>query len=137
MINMTLPDSSRLRVEAATGPDTICGMTDQPNPTPQEDKPELIKNDDRRAKYPEHLLLWTLEDVAAMCGISRSMAYRMKKDQSWSSHRFGKELRFSEADIKAIQAMNHDAATASEVRRTPRTGTRANRARRNGGKGHP
>lgn len=124
--------ASCFSVGAMTDPDTIGRMKDDPDSSPPEDQPEAVRNDDRRAKHPDHLLLWTIEDVAAMCGISRSTAYRMRKDQSWPSHRFGTELRFAEADVEAIQAMNHQApptATAEPRRRTPRVGTRANRAR--------
>ncbi|WP_374208293.1 helix-turn-helix domain-containing protein [Microbacterium sp. Bi128] len=73
-------------------------------------------------------MLWTLEDVAAMCGISRSTAYRHLKENSWPHCRIGTELRFSVADIEAIQALNVVVPTALvERRRTPRVGIRANR----------
>lgn len=123
--------SSWLSVEAATGLDTIGGMSDEPNPTPQEDQPEPVKNDDRRAKYPEYLLLWTLEDVAGMCGISRSTAYRHLKEKPWPyHHRMGTELRFSEADIHGIQAMYRQAASPPGKRaRSTRIGSEAARRR--------
>lgn len=116
---------------ATTGPDTIGGMNDEPNPSPSQDKPEAAKNDDRRAKYPEHLLLWTLEDIAAMCGISRSTAYRHLKEKPWPyHHRIGTELRFSEADIQAIQAIYRQAASPAEKRaRSTRIGSETARRR--------
>jgi len=69
--------------------------------------------------------LKTIGEVAELFKISRSTAYRMKKADSWPHHRFGTEIRFSEADIAAIQAKY--AKTPTPDRRTPRIGTRANR----------
>lgn len=117
------------RVAATTDPDTIGGMKDAPSPPPEENK--SVKNDDRRAKYPEHLLLWTIEDVAAMCGISKGTAYRHLKEKPWPyHHRIGTELRFSEADIQAIQAMYRQAAAPPGQRaRSTRTGTERQKAR--------
>ena len=69
--------------------------------------------------------LRTIGEVAEMFKISRSTAYRMKKADSWPHHRFGTEIRFSEADIAAIQAKY--AQTPTPDRRAPRIGTRANR----------
>lgn len=96
-----------------------------------EGKLEAVTGDDRRAKYPAHLLLWTLEDVAIMCGISRSTAYRHLKEKPWPyHHRIGTELRFSEADIQAIQAMYRQAASPPEKRaRSTRIGSEAARRR--------
>lgn len=113
------------------GADTIDGMNDEPDSTPQDGQPEQANNDNRRAKNPEHLLLWTIEDVAAMCGISRSTAHRHLKEKPWSyRHRIGSELRFSEADIQAIQAMYRQAASPSGPRaRSTRTGTERQKAR--------
>jgi excisionase family DNA binding protein len=106
--------------------DILCSCSS----APQEDQPELAKNDDRRAKYPERLLLWTIEDVAAICGISRSTAYRHLKEKLWPHHRIGTDLKFSEADIEAIQAMyrQNDSPPVKQARNT-RIGTEASRRR--------
>lgn len=70
--------------------------------------------------------LRTIGQVAEMFQISRSTAYRLKKAQRWPCHMFGTEIRFSEADIEAIKALNQQ-TPAPEQRRPPRVGTRANR----------
>ena len=64
-------------------------------------------------------------EVARLFGISRSTAYRLKKQDDWPHHRFGTEIRFSEDDIETIRAKY--AQTPPEPRRAPRVGTRANR----------
>lgn len=68
----------------------------------------------------------TIGELAALFKISRSTAYRLKKEQRWPCHRFGTEIRFSQADVQAIQALNAQ-APAPEKRRAPRVGSRANR----------
>lgn len=70
--------------------------------------------------------LKTIGDVADLFQISRSTAYRLKKQDNWPHHRFGTEIRFSEADVEAIQA-KYAQTPAPEPRRAPRVGTRANR----------
>jgi len=69
--------------------------------------------------------LLTIGQVAEIFQISRSTAYRLKKQDRWPSHRFGTEIRFSPEDVAAIQAKY--AQTPAPERRTPRIGTRANR----------
>ncbi|WP_087874075.1 helix-turn-helix domain-containing protein [Arthrobacter globiformis] len=107
-------------------------MTDTPDTTST--VPEPGRDDGRRGRYPAHLVLWNLDDVVRMLGISRSTAYRHLKEKPWSHHRIGTDLKFSEADIEAIHALYKQ--PVPEPRRTPRVGTRANRARRNSGKDH-
>ena len=68
--------------------------------------------------------LLTIGEVAALFKISRSSAYRLKKQDNWPCHRFGTELRFSPEDIATIQAKY--AQTPTE-RRTPNIGKRANK----------
>jgi excisionase family DNA binding protein len=65
-------------------------------------------------------------EVARIFGISRSTAYRLKKQDDWPHHRFGTEIRFSESDIEVIRA-KYAQTPAPEPRRAPRVGTRANR----------
>lgn len=67
----------------------------------------------------------TIGELARIFQISRSTAYRLKKQDSWPCYLFGTEIRFSEADVEAIRAKYQQ--TPSEPRRTPRVGTRANR----------
>jgi excisionase family DNA binding protein len=67
-----------------------------------------------------------ITEVARLFGISRSTAYRLKKQDQWPHHLFGTEIRFSEADIEVIRA-KYAQTTAPEPRRAPRVGTRANR----------
>jgi len=50
-------------------------------------------------------IFYTMEEVAATFKISRSHAYRLKREQNWPHHRFGHEIRFSTEDIEAIKAM--------------------------------
>ena len=69
--------------------------------------------------------LLTITELAELFKISRSTAYRMKKEQSWPHIRFGTEIRFSPEDVATIQAKYAQAPT--EPRRTPRIGTRATR----------
>jgi excisionase family DNA binding protein len=68
----------------------------------------------------------TIGELAALFKISRSTAYRLKKEQRWPSHRFGTEIRFSAEDVEAIKALNAD-TPAPPKRTAPRVGTRANR----------
>lgn len=69
--------------------------------------------------------LITITELAELFKISRSTAYRMKKEQSWPHIRFGTEIRFSQENLEAIKALN--AQTPAPDRRAPRIGTRANR----------
>ena len=72
--------------------------------------------------------LLSIGDVALIFGISRSTAFRLKKQQSWPHVRFGTEIRFTPEDVQAIIALNHKAPPPP--RTVPNVGTRANR--RNG-----
>ncbi|WP_353711876.1 helix-turn-helix domain-containing protein [Arthrobacter sp. K5] len=90
-------------------------MIDSPEVEPAANS-DPVENDDRRAKYPPHLVLYTLEGVAAMCGISRSTAYRHLKEKLWPRHRIGTDLKFSEPDIEAIQARYRQAAELRAIR---------------------
>jgi len=69
--------------------------------------------------------LITIGELAALFKISRSTAYRMKKEQRWPHIRFGTEIRFSQENLEAIKALN--AQTPAPDRRAPRIGTRANK----------
>jgi len=69
--------------------------------------------------------LITIGELAELFKISRSTAYRMKKEQSWPNIRFGTEIRFSQENLEAIKALN--AQTPAPDRRAPRIGTRANK----------
>ena len=69
--------------------------------------------------------LITIGELAELFKISRSTAYRMKKEQSWPHIRFGTEIRFSQENLEAIKALN--AQTPAPDRRAPRIGTRANK----------
>lgn len=82
---------------------------------------ETTRQDD-----PERFL--TIVELAARFQISRSTAYRMKKEQAWPSHRFGTEIRFSPADIEAISAMNEEPPPGKRPRST-RIGSEAARRR--------
>jgi len=64
-------------------------------------------------------------DVAQIFGISRSTAFRLKKSQRWPCVRFGTEIRFTDADVEAIIALNHK--TPPPPRTVPNVGTRAAR----------
>ena len=70
--------------------------------------------------------LITIGELAELFQISRSTAYRLKKDQRWPCIRFGTEIRFSQENVEAIKALNAQ-TPAHEPRRAPRVGTRANR----------
>ena len=69
--------------------------------------------------------LITITELAALFQISRSTAYRMKKEQRWPHVRFGTEIRFTAEDVEAIKALNHQAPPPPKTR--PSVGTRANR----------
>jgi excisionase family DNA binding protein len=70
--------------------------------------------------------LLTIKELADLFQISRSTAYRLKKEQRWPHIRFGTEIRFSQENVEAIKALNAQ-TPAPEPRRAPRVGTRANR----------
>lgn len=104
-------------------------MTDSLAAEPMTDS-EPTKDDGRRERFPEHLRLYTLEEVAAICGISTNTAYRMRKAQAWPHLKFGGQMRFSVEDIEAIQALNRqDVSPAVKKWRNPNIGTDASRRR--------
>ena len=70
-------------------------------------------------------MLYKIEEVAAMFKISRSHAYRLKREQQWPHHMFGSEIRFSAEDIQAIQEMNHRTPKPEPTKPAPRIGSRA------------
>jgi excisionase family DNA binding protein len=70
--------------------------------------------------------LLTISQVAEMFQISRSTAYRLKKEQRWPHIRFGTEIRFSAENVEAIKALNAQ-TPAPEPRKAPKVGTRAQR----------
>ena len=72
-----------------------------------------------------------IEDVAEMFQISRSEAFRLKKEQGWPSHRFGRSLRFSPEDIKAIAEMHFEAPKQTPTKQTPKRPNVGTKAKRN------
>lgn len=72
--------------------------------------------------------LKTMTDIAEMFGISRSTAFRLKKQQGWPCVRFGTELRFTDEDVAAIIKINHQDPPAPKT--VPKVGTVANRRRK-------
>lgn len=70
---------------------------------------------------------YTIEEVAMTFKISRSHAYRLKREQNWPHHRFGHEIRFSAQNVEQIRALNdkQQPTPPEPVRRAPRIGTRA------------
>jgi hypothetical protein len=72
--------------------------------------------------------LKTMTDIAEMFGISRSTAFRLKRQQSWPCVRFGTEIRFTDEDVAAIIQINHQAPPPPKV--VPNVGTRAARRRK-------
>lgn len=54
----------------------------------------------------EDPMLYTIEEVAALFKITRSHAYRLKKEQQWPHVMLGNSLRFTADDIQQIVAMN-------------------------------
>lgn len=71
---------------------------------------------------------YTIEELALTFKISRSHAYRLKKEQNWPHHRFGHEIRFSTENFEQIRAMYDKQQPQAEQptkRRAPRIGTRA------------
>ena len=69
-------------------------------------------------------MLYTIEEVAQLFKISRSHAYRLKREQKWPHIRFGTEIRFSAEDIKAIQDLNRR-VSAPPSKPRPQIGTKA------------
>ena len=68
---------------------------------------------------------YTIEEVAVTFKISRSHAYKLRKEQNWPHHQFGKELRFSAEDIQAIRELNHRKPKPDPTKPAPRIGARA------------
>lgn len=71
--------------------------------------------------------LKTMTDIAELFGISRSTAFRLKKQQSWPCVRFGTEIRFTPADIETIIQLNHQQPAPPKT--IPTVGIRARRKR--------
>ncbi len=69
--------------------------------------------------------LLTIGQVAEMFQISRSTAYKLKKQQAWPHILFGTEIRFSAEDVEAIKALNKKTPPPAKV--VPNVGTRARR----------
>jgi excisionase family DNA binding protein len=67
----------------------------------------------------------TMGELAAHFKLTRSTAYRLCKEQQWPHHTFGREIRFSMENVKAIEEITF--TKPPEPRRAPRVGTRANR----------
>ncbi len=63
-----------------------------------------------------------------MLQVSRSTAYRLRKEQDWPSYEFGKIIRFSPRDVEKILAMNRKPTKSSEPVRRPMVGTQRSQA---------
>lgn len=75
--------------------------------------------------------LFTVKEVAEMFKVSPSTIYARLPD--WPHHNLtGSDIRFTREDIEAIKELTQrrPAPESSNVRRIPRVGTRAGRARR-------
>ncbi|WP_156368346.1 AlpA family transcriptional regulator [Arthrobacter sp. Leaf137] len=72
---------------------------------------------------PEPLM--TMADVATFLQVSRSTAFRLKKEQNWPCIMLGSQPRFDQSDLEAIINMNRKESPSMKV--TPNVGTRANR----------
>lgn len=69
----------------------------------------------------EDPMLYTIEEVAALFKITRSHAYRLKKEQNWPHVMLGNSLRFTADDIQQIVAMNRKQQPTPETpKRAPR-----------------
>lgn len=66
-------------------------------------------------------VLYTIEELAALFKITRSHAYRLKKEQVWPHVMLGGSLRFTADDIQQIVAMNRKQQPTPEApKRAPR-----------------
>lgn len=65
-------------------------------------------------------MFYTITEVAELFRITRSHAYRLKKQDNWPHHMFGDSLRFSPEDIQKIQAMYQKQAPPETPRKAPR-----------------
>lgn len=63
-------------------------------------------------------------EIAKLLGVSRSTAFRMKKQDNWPHVRIGALIKFSQADYEAIVQIYHQQPTTKTV---PNVGTRAKR----------
>ena len=69
----------------------------------------------------EDPMLYTIEEVASLFKITRSHAYRLKKEQVWPHVMLGGSLRFTADDIQQIVAMNRKQQPTTETsRKAPR-----------------
>jgi len=69
--------------------------------------------------------LLTIGEVATILRVSRSTAYRMKKEQRWPCILIGTQPRFDQDNLKQIIDMNRQ--TPPPVKTVPNVGTRSKR----------
>jgi excisionase family DNA binding protein len=72
--------------------------------------------------------LITIGELAELFQISRSTAYKLKKQQAWPHILLGTEIRFSQEDVEAIKELNKKTPPPAKV--IPNVGTRANRRKK-------
>jgi excisionase family DNA binding protein len=73
------------------------------------------------------MLLYTLEDLAALFKVSRSTIYRRRKQDNWPHLQIGSEFRFTPEDVEKIIALYRKETPAKETRSRPNVGTKAKR----------
>ena len=72
--------------------------------------------------------LRTIDELAVILRVSRSTAFRRKKEDKWPCIRVGTVLLFDEENVKQIIEMYRQ-QTPPPPKTTPNVGTRANRRR--------
>ncbi|ERI35235.2 hypothetical protein M707_22880 [Arthrobacter sp. AK-YN10] len=70
--------------------------------------------------------LFTMDDLADLLQLSRPTINRLKDQQGWPHQKYGTRVRFSLADVVAIQKM-HQAPQRRDPREAPRIGVAAKR----------
>ncbi|BCW47949.1 helix-turn-helix domain-containing protein [Arthrobacter sp. StoSoilB13] len=74
------------------------------------------------------MLLYTLEDLAALFKVSRSTIYRRRKQDNWPHLQIGSEFRFTPEDVEQIIALyRKETPTKEQARSRPNVGTKAKR----------
>jgi excisionase family DNA binding protein len=73
------------------------------------------------------MLLYTLEDLAALFKVSRSTIYRRRKQDNWPHLQIGSEFRFTPEDVEQIIALYRKETPTKETRSRPNVGTKAKR----------
>ena len=72
-------------------------------------------------------ILYTVDDLAELMGVSRSQIYSLKRRDSWPHLLIGSKVRFNDENL--IDILKLYAKTPTQPNQRPRIGTRSKRTK--------